>query len=127
MLDGPSAATNRLGASADKGESVDVPVMTLDEVLEAQGLTPSVMKVDVEGAELLLLRGASSTLRVARPVIVLELHWGRSLGATPESILKLTREYDYVLCGAGGRVDSAEALLAQNFVIMRPVRGKGIS
>ena len=121
MLDAPSAATNRLGASSDEGDSVEVPLVSLDEILATHGLTPSVMKVDVEGAEVLLLRGASSTMRRVRPTVVLELHWGRELGSTPQAILQLAREYRYELADEKGNpVETADALLAQNFVVMRP-------
>lgn len=120
-LDGPAAATNRLSTPSENGTSVEVPLFTLDALVAEQGLTPAVMKVDVEGAELLLLRGARATMREARPVVVLELHWGRELGATPQSLFDLTREYGYDVHDEGGLViDSPETLAAQNFVILRP-------
>ena len=121
IIDGPSSATNHLGTSSDEGKSVEVALVSLDEVLATRGLNPSVIKVDVEGAELLLLRGAGSTMRRLRPTVVLELHWGRELGSTPKAILQLAREYRYVLADENGDpVETADALLAQNFVIMRP-------
>jgi FkbM family methyltransferase len=50
-----------------------VPVRTLDRVVEDQGITSlDVVKVDVEGAEQRLLRGARNALRAFRPIILLE-------------------------------------------------------
>ena len=42
------------------GESATVQVTTLDDICRA--LSPAVIKIDVEGAELLALRGAEKTL-----------------------------------------------------------------
>ncbi len=47
----------------------------LDTVMAEEGLPlPDVMKIDVEGAEPLLLRGAAGLLRERRPKLVVELH-----------------------------------------------------
>lgn len=44
-------------------------VITIDEL----GLAPSIMKIDAEGAGLLVLQGALGTIRAHRPFIVIEL------------------------------------------------------
>lgn len=55
---------------------IDVPIASIDQLLmEGELPTPSLIKIDVEGAELEVLRGASETLSTARPTIVTEL-WG---------------------------------------------------
>lgn len=52
-----------------------VPCRRLDTVVAAEGLPlPDVIKIDVEGAEALLLRGASGLLRERRPRLLIELH-----------------------------------------------------
>jgi FkbM family methyltransferase len=57
-----------------KGSSV-VPVLTLDSwISETAQRPPSVVKIDVEGAEAGVLRGMSKTLRSAKPTIIIELH-----------------------------------------------------
>lgn len=54
------------------GRSVSVPVLPLDEYLRAAGVTHvDVVKMDVEGAEHLVLRGAGSLLAM-RPTIIIE-------------------------------------------------------
>lgn len=63
-----------LGAPAPgvEHEVVTVPVATLDEALAGRR-APSLVKVDVEGLELEVLRGAEGTLRAARPTLVVEI------------------------------------------------------
>ncbi len=51
-------------------EYITVEVSTLDA--ELGDLVPSVIKIDVEGAELAVLEGARSTLSQARPVVIFE-------------------------------------------------------
>ncbi len=54
--------------------SVPVCAVRLDEFVRAGGAPPSVIKIDVEGAELWVLQGAAETLRTVRPRIFLEVH-----------------------------------------------------
>lgn len=49
-----------------------VPTLTLDSLLD-ELRPPDVMKIDVEGAEALVLRGAQRLLREYRPIIMLEV------------------------------------------------------
>lgn len=53
---------------------IDVPSTTLDDFVYRDGNPPpSLMKIDVEGAEARVLDGATRLLREARPVIVVEV------------------------------------------------------
>ncbi len=54
--------------------SVSVPILTLDSYVEGGGRPPDVLKVDVEGAELQVLKGAKGVLMKQRPVIFLATH-----------------------------------------------------
>jgi hypothetical protein len=51
-------------------EYIQVTVSTLDD--EVTDLSPSVVKIDVEGAELDVLRGGRELLERARPTLILE-------------------------------------------------------
>jgi hypothetical protein len=53
---------------------VDMPSVTLDTFCTARHFTPAVIKVDVEGAELLVLQGARKLLMTAAPAILCEIH-----------------------------------------------------
>ena len=50
-----------------------VPLLTLD-LIQAGRRPPDVVKIDVEGAELAVLDGASEMLRTARPTILVEVN-----------------------------------------------------
>jgi FkbM family methyltransferase len=53
----------------------DVVVVTIDDVCRARGVVPSVVRMDVQGAEVHALRGATETIRAAaRLSLVVEMH-----------------------------------------------------
>jgi FkbM family methyltransferase len=93
-------------------DSVEVEVDTLDAFLSRGGHKPSVIKIDVEGAELDVLRGANETLRTARPVVLLEIHgWGDAISA---EILALFSSAGYTVSVAGTRGHEAFCLALPN-------------
>ncbi len=51
-----------------------LPSTTLDTFCRSRGVTPGLLKIDVEGAELLVLRGAAGLLAGARPRVLCEIH-----------------------------------------------------
>ncbi|MBI2069227.1 MAG: FkbM family methyltransferase [Elusimicrobia bacterium] len=51
-----------------------VPVLTLDTFCAERSLTPTHLKIDVEGAEMLVFQGGRETIERARPVIFLSTH-----------------------------------------------------
>lgn len=53
---------------------IAVSVISLDSYVRAGGRAPTIMKIDVEGAEHLVLAGARSLLRDVRPSILLSIH-----------------------------------------------------
>jgi len=81
-----------------------VTMTTVDQFCEALAMTPGFMKLDVEGAELDVLRGAAGMLRKCRPLILLETHvfaW-ESFGCSAEALHALIRELKYRVCDSSG-------------------------
>ena len=53
----------------------DVAVVTIDDLCREMGIVPSVVRMDVQGAEMHALRGARHTIRTARRLtLVVEMH-----------------------------------------------------
>lgn len=69
---------------------MDVPIERLDDALPA-GYRPALVKIDVEGAEEEVLRGATETLATHRPVLLFEHGPGGATfyGTTPATIHRL--------------------------------------
>ena len=61
------------GHLADAG-ALEVRTVQLDDYCTTNGLAPSAIKIDVEGAELSVLEGGRETLARHRPVIFLSTH-----------------------------------------------------
>ncbi|WPZ32268.1 FkbM family methyltransferase [Thalassobaculum sp. OXR-137] len=51
-----------------------VPVMPLDDLFAAPGMTPAVVKIDVEGHEISVLQGARQLIEKRRTIFVVEYH-----------------------------------------------------
>jgi FkbM family methyltransferase len=103
--DSNSSMASLSAANATSGAAVDVACTTLDDLCQERGLPRAhLVKIDVEGAELSVLRGMERILREVRPVIVLELepHLLEGFGATTASILTLLAGYDYRVSPLGG-------------------------
>jgi FkbM family methyltransferase len=70
-LDGASKRDNH---GPDGGE-ITVETVTLDEFVQQQGVSrPDLIKLDVEGAELLVVEGMRETLRNVQPLLLCEVH-----------------------------------------------------
>ena len=54
--------------------NVSQSTLTLDELVRANDLRPSFIKIDVEGAEYEVLLGAEKTLKEFHPILMTELH-----------------------------------------------------
>jgi len=73
MTPDPSFSSLAAGRFAE-GEPIDVEVTTVDAEVEAAGLAPSVVKMDVEGGELAVVTGMQRTLERHRPVLLVEVN-----------------------------------------------------
>ncbi|MDW8055004.1 MAG: FkbM family methyltransferase [Anaerolineae bacterium] len=76
---------------------ITVKALKLDTLVEQQGIEPNVIKIDAEGAELHILRGAKHTLMKYRPIVILEIvDLGVAGFASGAQIVELMqRDYGY--------------------------------
>jgi FkbM family methyltransferase len=118
---------NTLGAFAYQTTELErkdtVEVRRLDEVLTESPLARlDIMKIDVEGAELRLLRGAVETLRKYRPVLLFEVAEGslEHQGGSPEELLALLHAGNYLIYTfdrmTGLPVPAAPGVFAENMI-----------
>lgn len=77
--------------------SVRVDASTVDDLVAQHNLNPGFMKIDVEGAEYLVLSGATKVLSECRPVILSELSdiLLSSFGASSKDVVDLLKRNNY--------------------------------
>jgi len=90
--------------------SEEVGVVRLDDFVSAERMPPpDVMKIDIEGAELFALRGATQTIRSAMPVILVEYSVDNTANAGYDrrEIATLLRGWGYDVRGLLRNQDTA--------------------
>jgi FkbM family methyltransferase len=113
VVDAPAQSGFRpIGTTPRATERLTVPVERLDDALP-EGFVPALVKIDVEGAEEEVLRGALDTIRRHQPVVVLEHgNSAADYGTRPDDVFEL-------LCGAAGLrifdMDGAGPLTLERF------------
>ena len=81
LNNGCSPSNSLMFSNAVNGESpevtrqVSVPAKSLDSLLAEQGRSPKLVKIDVEGAELMVIKGATQLLSSDKaPILLLAVH-----------------------------------------------------
>ncbi len=103
-------------------ERITVEVARLDDVLP-DGYVPAFVKIDVEGGELDVLRGARRTLAEHRPVMAIEHGLGSadSFGAKPQELHGLLTELGYRVFDLDGDGPYSVDAFVQTFATARRV------
>lgn len=76
-----------------------VETVTLDDFFKAQDLVPDIIKIDVQGAEMGVLRGGHEVIGMHHPTIFLELHPTHivNFGSTADEVLDYLKSHNYSL------------------------------
>lgn len=119
VSDQTGSARFKLGTGSGTGGlaadgSISVTTITLDSYWSETGDRPGLLKIDVEGAEEAVLRGASRLLREARPLIALSTHGPE----VHRRCIDLLKALDYQVTPIG-----ASSLDAATEVLARPTGG----
>ena len=82
----------------DADHSVDVTIETVDNLLAKYAFSPDLIKLDLQGAEAMALKGAAKALASTEMLVVefgcLEAYSGRT---TPREIMDILYDFDYCL------------------------------
>ncbi len=110
----PGALTGHIGDPTEDEEVIGAEVMTLDMALESFPC-PQFIKMDVEGAEVRVLQGATRMISEVRPVWLVELH-GREYA---EEVAGILAKAEYSLFSIDGTHISHKDTLPPH-IIARP-------
>ncbi|MBF0166113.1 MAG: FkbM family methyltransferase [Alphaproteobacteria bacterium] len=95
-------------------EGIDVPMRCIDSLVsEQQCSSVSLIKIDVQGSELRVIRGATRTLSQHRPALLVEIDPAamKQSGTTPAELVQLLYELGYASFGPLPTVgESADSL-----------------
>lgn len=91
------AASLSFGCVDNPVASNDVQISTLDA--QAEGASPNMIKIDVQGAEFAVVRGAMNTIERTRPVLALEYNPSQieTFGDSPLDLLDMLSRESYRL------------------------------
>lgn len=122
---GPSGGMGKAAGSAGRqeyaySESIDVQAISLDDFVYQEGNPPPrIVKMDIEGGEVMALPGMRRVLEEARPVVMLELHGPQAAQAA----WKTLTEAGFRICRMQPtypQVDSLEQLDWKTYLIALP-------
>ena len=123
---GPSNGMGKAEGSAGRQEAsyrktVAVEGISLDAFVYQRGNPPpAVVKMDIEGGEMLALPGMERLLLEARPLVLLELHGPRASGKVWDTLIAAGYQISRMSPGYPG-VPSPEALQWKSYIVAFPL------
>lgn len=113
----------RFARVAHGGGGVETEFVSLDDEWTRLGEPPAIVKIDVEGAEGEVVRGATRLLSMARPIVFLELHMDvlRARGERVDGLLAAFTRNRYQLFDLDGRMRSVASIRRSLLAIVRIV------
>ncbi|MDQ3070624.1 MAG: FkbM family methyltransferase [Acidobacteriota bacterium] len=110
LTTGAGQAHMMIRGEEGRADTTAVAATTLDVLAAGAGCTH--LKIDVEGFEIEVLKGARGTLTRERPLVALELHCAllRELGENPADAVAILRECGYTIELDGAPADDAAIL-----------------
>ncbi len=98
--------------------NISIQTITLDAFCWQAGVRPDLVKIDVEGAELLVLHGARKILSESSPVIILAIHpYWLPCGQSTAQIVDLLDAYGYTVFNS--KADEVKSLCGGEYLCLR--------
>jgi FkbM family methyltransferase len=78
-------------------ETEEVMSSTIDELIFSKALIPGFIKIDVEGSEYLVIKGACRVLKEFRPILLSELsdYLLKENGSSSREVIEMIKKHDY--------------------------------
>ena len=111
-----------IASDVSSGHAIDdLQIVSLDDDVQALGVVPDLLKIDVEGYEHEVLVGARRLLRERRPAICLELHLDllERRGQSPMAVLAELQSHGYSFRSCAGHELSASQICHSMHVVRR--------
>ncbi|HTV60792.1 MAG TPA: FkbM family methyltransferase [Verrucomicrobiae bacterium] len=107
----------KIAVGRSKKDLTRTPAITITQMARTYG-NPTHIKIDVEGYEAAVLRGAAEALKQISPVLFLELHneMVRTDGGNPSAALDLLDQFGYVTFALSGERISRPAILDKGII-----------
>jgi FkbM family methyltransferase len=122
---GSSAASLNKLHPDDTNNSIEITTQRLDGITLIRDLESiSLIKIDVEGAELNVIKGAFETIREHKPVLFVELlrKWSKIFGYHPNDVLIILQELGYKVFEVNGELKNIERIdestVSTNFLLL---------
>ncbi len=114
IVDDPSrfAQTSQYAATRETNifSPIEIETTTLDMFIQIEDVSPSFIKIDVEGAEYQVLRGAQQLLHDHSPILFIELT------ANIDEVIQLLHKFEYTILNTDGTVMETQKLRSQNVI-----------
>lgn len=83
--------------ASNKNSFETVPTTTIDRIVSETGIEPTLIKLDIEGAEILALKGATTLAANGRCKFIVEMHSSESLTMSDnaQGVIDWCKENDY--------------------------------
>jgi FkbM family methyltransferase len=122
---GSSAASLNKLHPDDSNNSIEIITQRLDDLTQIRDLeSVSLIKIDVEGAELSVIKGALETIRENKPVLFIELlrKWSKIFGYHPNDVLIILQDLGYKVFEVNGELKNIERIdestVSTNFLLL---------
>ena len=108
-----------VGKNAEYENKIEVETISLDDfVYKEKNVAPNLVKIDIEGGEVLALKGMQRLLKETKPILLIELHGPEAANAT----WTVLREADYNLYfmrAAYPKITAPEDLSRKSYIVAR--------
>jgi len=122
---GSSAASLNKLHPDDTNNSIEITTKRLDDLTQIRDLESiSLIKIDVEGAELSVINGALETIHEYKPVLFIELlrKWSKIFGYHPNDVLVILQDLGYNVFEVNSTLTSIESInegtISTNFLLL---------